>query len=281
MKIDYRHKKISLLTKHGKEHIIAPVMERSLQCQIEVNHACDTDELGTFDGSIERQGTQLETVRRKAHIGIDLSNHTIGIASEGSFVPDPFSGFMPWNIEMVMFVDDLHAIEIVGIAQGSAMSMSRYVRDIDALMQFAEDAGFPEHHLMLRPMNEFDPRVIKGINTVQALKAAFMDALSQSMNGQVFIENDLRAFCNPTRQKMIEQATHDLVQKMQSLCPECEYPGFWKTKTETGLACSVCNRATRLPVCEIWTCNHCAHQQHFNLSTLQKANPALCDACNP
>ena len=214
MSLDYRNKKISLLTKHGKEKIIAPIMEEKLGCQIQLINAFDTDELGNFDGLIDRQGTQLQTARRKAHIGIDFSSNNVGVASEGSFIPDPFSGFMPWNIEMVVFVDDLHAIEVVGMAQGSAMSMNRLVRDFDALLQFADQAGFPTHQLMLRPENKDDPRVVKGISSLAALKTAFIQAQSESTNGKVFIENDLRAFCNPTRQKMIEQATHDMVEKL-------------------------------------------------------------------
>ena len=114
MKIDYANKKISLLTKHGKEKIIAPILERTLGLTIELVQSFDTDELGTFDRIVEREGTQLQTVRRKAHIGIDFSRNNLGLASEGSFVPDPFSGFMPWNIEMVIFVDDLNGVEVGG-----------------------------------------------------------------------------------------------------------------------------------------------------------------------
>lgn len=230
MSLDYRNKKISLLTKHGKEKIIAPIMEEKLGCQIQLINAFDTDELGTFDGVIDRQGTQVQTARRKAHIGIDFSSNNVGVASEGSFVPDPFSGFMPWNIEMVVFVDDLHAIEVVGMAQGSAMSMNRLVRDVDSLLAFADQAGFPTHHLTLRPENKEDPRVVKGISSLEALKTAFIQAQSESSNGKVFVENDLRAFCNPTRQKMIEQATHDMVEKLLSQHPPIEGPGALNAK---------------------------------------------------
>ena len=232
MKIDYSGKRISLLTKHGKEKIIVPIIERNLECHVELIHGFDTDELGTFDRTIQREGTQLQTVRRKAHFGIDFSNNNLGIASEGSFVPDPFSGFMPWNIEMVIFVDDLQGFEVVGIAQGSAMSMNRLVRDYDSLLDFADQAGFPSHHLMLRPEQEDDPRVQKGISNLEDLKSAFIHAQAESKNGKVFVENDLRAFCNPTRQQMIAQATEDLVQKLLSLCPQCERPGQTQTTCE-------------------------------------------------
>lgn len=215
MQLNFKGKKIALLTKHGKEKIIAPILQRQLNCTVEWTQSVDTDALGTFDRTIARQGTQLQTLRRKVHLGIDASQNTMGVASEGSFVPDPYSGFMPWNIEMVMFVDDLHGLEVVGTAQGSAMSMSGFFRDFDALLQFAQDAGFPSHALMLRPESQTDKRITKGIADIETLKSAFMEAQLQSRNGKVFVENDLRAFCNPTRQKMIEQATEDLVQKMR------------------------------------------------------------------
>lgn len=281
MNTDYAHQTAALLTKHGKETIIAPILQRALGLKVELVQAFDTDELGTFDRTIEREGTQLQTARRKAHIGIDFSRHNLGIASEGSFVPDPFSGFMPWNIEMVIFVDDLNGVEVVGVAQGSAMSMSRFVRDIDALLDFAEQAGFPSHHLMLRPEREDDPRVHKGLANLEALKAAFIQAQAQSSNGKVFVENDLRAYCNPTRQKMIEQACEDLAQKMLSLCPQCQKPGFWKSKIQPGLACRACGLPTKLPVCETWSCKYCNFESHQPLNVDVQAEPAECGVCNP
>ena len=281
MNIDYTGKKVSLLTKHGKEKIIVPIIERNLGFRIELINSFDTDELGTFDRTIEREGTQLQTVRRKAHIGIDFSNNNIGIASEGSFVPDPFSGFMPWNIEMVIFVDDLHGIEVVGMAQGSAMSMNRLVRDFDTLLDFADQAGFPSHYLMVRPEHEDDPRVQKGISNLEDLKSAFIRAQSESKNGKVFVENDLRAFCNPTRQRMISQAAEDLAQKLKSMCPQCQSPGYWKTKAEPGLPCKDCGLPTKLPVCEIWTCKYCEYELHQPVNSNIHAEPAECSSCNP
>ena len=205
-------------------------MARTLGCLVERVEGFNTDQFGSFDRITPSQGTQLQTARRKAQSAIDLSSHTTGIASEGSFTVDPFSGFMPLNIKMVLFLDDLHGLEVVGMPQGSAMNMSKSVRNFVSLMEFAADAGFPGHHLVLRPQNASDPRVTKGIHDADTLKSAFIEAMLQSGNDKVFVENDLRVFCNPTRQKMIEQATEDLARKILSLCPQCQTPGFWKTK---------------------------------------------------
>jgi len=72
--------------------------------------------------------------------------------------------------------------------------------------------------------------VVKAIASLEALKTAFIQAQSESSNGKVFVENDLRAFCNPTRQKMIEQVTHDMVEKLLSLHPPIEDPGALNAK---------------------------------------------------
>ena len=251
MKISYERKRISLLTKHGKESIIAPILKRTLGCDIELVQSFDTDELGTFDNTVKPQGNQLQTVRRKAQIGIDFSGNTLGVASEGSFAPDPFSGFMPWNIEMVIFLDDFHGIEVVGVAQGSAMSMGKFVRNIDELLQFAQDAGFPQHHLMLRPEQENDSRIVKGLHSLNDLTVAYIEAQQQAANGKVFVENDLRAFANPTRQHLIAQATEDLARKLLSLCPQCGMPGYWKFTTSADLLLSAHGSSKKLPAANL------------------------------
>ena len=279
--IDYKKRKISLLTNHGKERIIAPVLERTLGCQVERLQDCDTNQFGSFDRLTPRAGTQLQTARSNAQFAIDFSSHTAGIASEGAFTVDPFSGFMPWNIEMVLFLDDLHGLEVVGTAQGSAMNLSKSVRDFDSLMEFAVDAGFPSHHLMLRSQNASDPRVIKGIQDTDTLKSAFIHALMESSNGKVFVENDLRAFCNPTRRLMIEQATEDLSRKLLSLCPACQMPGFWKIKSVPDLTFSAGNSPVRESAYEIWQCQHCQCTNRQATSQTPETDSKVCDNSNP
>ncbi len=65
--------KVALLTQHGKEKVLAPVLEPGLGCRIEHVTGFDTDQLGTFTREIPRHGTQIEAARRKARIGMDRS----------------------------------------------------------------------------------------------------------------------------------------------------------------------------------------------------------------
>jgi len=144
----FRGSGIALLTKHQKEQIIAPLLEPFLGTKVVQLDDYDTDNLGTFTRDINRTGTQLETARKKARIGMELAGLKMGLASEGSFGIDPYTGFMPWNIEMVVFIDDLHELEIVGVAQGSTKIVQERVATLDKARRLVADFGFPASHVV-------------------------------------------------------------------------------------------------------------------------------------
>ena len=98
----YAGRQVALLTQHGKERVIAPVLEAALGCRVERVARYDTDLLGTFTRDIPRAGTQLDAARRKARLGMELAGLPLGLASEGSFGPDPFTGMFPWNVEFLI-----------------------------------------------------------------------------------------------------------------------------------------------------------------------------------
>ena len=91
----YKAQTVALLTQHGKEQVITPVLELLLGCRIERVSGYDTDLLGTFTRDVPRAGTQLEAARRKARVGMQLAGRPLGLASEGSFGPDPMLGVFP------------------------------------------------------------------------------------------------------------------------------------------------------------------------------------------
>ena len=59
----YHASRVALLTRHGKEGVIAPVLEPGLGCFIELVTGFDTDLLGPFTRGTPRAGTQLEAAR--------------------------------------------------------------------------------------------------------------------------------------------------------------------------------------------------------------------------
>jgi hypothetical protein len=120
MNTPFVQQRITLLTQHGKEQVINPVLESALGCTVEHIQGYDTDLLGTFTRDIPRDGTQLDAARKKARMGMTLSGLPVGVASEGSFGPDPFTGMFTWNVEMVVLLDDRTGLEVVGVSQAAA-----------------------------------------------------------------------------------------------------------------------------------------------------------------
>lgn len=277
----YSGRRIALLTRHGKERAIAPVLEPALGCRIELVEGFDTDRLGTFTRDIPREGTQLEAARRKARIGMELSGARQGLASEGSFGPDPFTGLFPWNRELLVFIDDLLGIELVGQAQGKAMSAHRVVEDWAAAEAFARAADFPSHQLVLRP-DGHDSDIRKGISDWAALQAAYAKAARRSVSGRVLLEVDLRAHANPTRMDNIRLAAGDLSNKLLSQCPACGVPGFWIVEHIAGLPCGDCGAPTHEARGEVHACVKCPHRvSRERGGAAGYADPGRCDYCNP
>jgi hypothetical protein len=269
------------LTQHGKETVITPVLNSALGCEVVRVDGFDTDTLGSFTLEIPRAGTQMEAARKKARMGMTLSGLPLGLASEGSFGPDPFAGMMPWNLELLIFIDDTRGIEVVGRAQGSTRHVHLMATDWAQLETFAHQAGFPEHHLVLRPTGEGGLRIRKGIATWPELREAFTQARAQSAQGQVILENDLRAHAHPTRQGNIRRAAEDLTARLQSLCPSCNTPGFWTVDRIAGLPCGACSAPTRETRAEVLACLKCDHRETRACGGSAFADPSRCDFCNP
>lgn len=272
---------IALLTQHGKERVLAPVLEPVLGGSLFRIDDFDTDTLGSFTREIPRAGTQIGAARAKARIGMSRSGLARGLGSEGAFGADPFAGLVPWNVEVVVLIDDQQGIEIVGVAEGPAVHAHREVGDWPAAMAFARDARFPEHQLVVRPDGPDDPRCEKGLDRWEALEQAFLGAQAASGAGRVFLESDLRAHANPTRMDTIRRAAEDLAARYRSTCPACGAPGFSVVERLTGLPCGDCGAPTREVRADVWKCPKCAHAEHRVRADRACADPGRCDVCNP
>jgi hypothetical protein len=277
----YAGLKASLLTQHGKESVICPQLFDSNGLEVVHVSSYDTDNLGTFTRDIPRYGSQIDAARKKARVGMELSGLLLGIASEGAFDNDPYTGMFSWNYELVILIDDIRKIEIVGFFGGLAQSASRQVSSWDEVDAFLSVAKFTTHQLVIRPDDEHHPESRKGVKDLETLKKTFDWAKRISKKGNVFIENDLRAHTNPTRMANILKATQDLSRKMNSLCPDCESPGFWVTERKKGLPCSSCEAPTNLPIAYIWSCVKCDSRKEVMIPNQAKADPLKCNVCNP
>lgn len=277
----YQNQTIAFLTQHGKQTVVAAALEPTLGCTIAHVTGYDTDQLGTFTRELSRPGTQLDAARRKARKGMELSGLSVGLASEGSFGPDPFTGMFPWNVEMLVLIDDVLGIEVVGMAQGPARNGCLLTGSWHEAQAFAAREGFPEHHLVVRPQGQDDARIHKGIASADALRACFDQCLSQAENGKVWIETDLRAFANPSRMQQIALAANDLGSRLQATCPACAAPGYGITGRQPGLPCEACGQPTSTYRSQTWSCVRCHHQAEQVRTDRVVADARHCPHCNP
>ena len=109
----FEGRKIIISTKHSKEQVIAPLLEKHLHVKCFVPENFDTDKLGTFSGEIEREHDPITTLRNKCLMAMEQYNCDLGIASEGSFGAHPTLFFVPADDEFVMLIDKKNGLEIV------------------------------------------------------------------------------------------------------------------------------------------------------------------------
>ena len=275
------NKAVVFLTKHGKEQVVRPLMERETGCRLITENRFDTDRLGTFTRDVRRVGTPMETARKKIRIGLDLTDSDGAVASEGSFGSHPYAP-IPWNTEIVLYADRQTGLEVYGLYEGGDTNYGHLATaDYSVALQFARTIGFPEHRVILRPDDETSPNLIRDIHTPDGLKEAFQWCAGKSANGTVFLETDMRAYANPTRMKNIERATADLVTKLTRLCPQCGAYGFVVGEIVRGLPCETCGLPSEMTLKYVYSCHSCGHTQD-ELHPKGSFCPAkYCQYCNP
>ncbi|WP_448519112.1 DUF6671 family protein [Rhodoflexus sp.] len=266
----------ALATIHEKEKIILPIFDQFIELNICVA-AVNTDQFGTFTGEIAREGTQIETIRRKCLAATAQTGLSIGIASEGSFGPHPQMPFVACNYELVMLKDLETDLEVCGRYLTTATNFSqKTVSAVAEALAFADSVGFPAHGLIVRGRNN----VVKGIRAFEHLIQTVETELTKG-DGLLYIETDMRAMHNPMRREAIAKATEDLVQRLITACPACNRPGFGKEEPIYGLPCSWCG----LPTQEIkgyrMRCPTCQHTVEVISHEKEFADPAVCTFCNP
>jgi hypothetical protein len=274
---------------HRKETVIAPLLQRDLGLNIVVPAEFNTDRFGTFSREVKRAGGQIEAARLKAAQAMQLTNHNIGIASEGAFGPHAAMPFLPCNRELVILIDQQHQLEIVGEAISTATNYRQAaVKTWEQAAEFAAQAGFPQHGLIviagvdqISTTTVIQPeQIIKGITTEAELQTALNWAWRQAPTA--WLETDMRAMYNPSRMQVIQQATENLIEKICCGCPQCSYPGFEQIETQPGLPCAWCHQPTALPRVAIYRCQACGWQQATEFPQgVTTADPAHCSSCNP
>ncbi|MCX6209195.1 MAG: hypothetical protein NTZ59_06720 [Bacteroidetes bacterium] len=277
----FRSRKLLIATKHQKESVIAPILERELGVICFVDETYDTDILGTFTGEIERELDPIATAREKCLRAMKINNCDLGIASEGSFGPHPSMFFVNADDEFLIFIDTKNNIEVIVRELSTSTNFNgKEVQNQKELFEFADQVRFPTHGLILRKSKDENTDIHKGITDIENLKKSFEQLYSKY--NSVYVETDMRAMFNPTRMNVIEKATQKLVQKIKSTCPQCQMPGFGITDAKKGLKCSLRSSPTNSILSYIYVCQHCQFiKEEMYPHNKTTEDPTYCDYCNP
>lgn len=268
-------------TKHGKAEVILPLLlDLGIKCETVV---VDTDILGTFTGEIPRKGSVRETLRGKVKLVQAIyPNSELILASEGSFGPHPLIGTIQSNLESLFLYDSVNDIEIYVEELSSQTNHSELdIGPQDDFDLFLENAMFPDHHLIVRPLDKMPP-IYKGVKSKIELEKFILDSFLQSEIGKVKISTDMRANHNPSRMKVIEMAGRKIVDALISFCPECNLPGFMIVRGVQGLICSGCETPSKVARSVVWSCRKCSFElEKPRPDGLRYLNPSECEYCNP
>ncbi len=277
----FEGRNLVIATKHQKEQAIAPILEKELGVKCFVVQDLDTDLLGTFTGEVERIDDPIITARNKCLMAMEQSNCDLAVASEGSFGQHPTFYFVPADDEFLLFIDKKNNVEIIARELSTSTNFNgAQIKTEEELKEFANHANFPSHSLILRKSKDDFKNIVKGICNEEKLKDIFNNFIANE--GTAYIETDMRAMHNPTRMKVIEAAAFKLAKKINSLCPECQMPGFGITEAKSGLPCKACNYPTRGIISHIYTCQKCSYIQDEKYPKgKQTEDPMYCDMCNP
>lgn len=270
-----------IVTMHSKERVLKPLLERELKVKCTVTSGFNTDFFGMFSGEVNRKEDALTTVREKCLAAMSLYNFDLAVASEGSFGPHPAAFFASADEELVILIDLKEGIEIVGKKLSMKTNFNaRFISDKASFLEFLEQIHFPSHGIILKDSDKFPAKVYKEITC--RFEASRIFDLIVSKYGKAFVETDMRALNNPSRMQVIQDAAEDLVEKVNSLCSNCQFPGFSVKKSFKGLPCSSCKCPTESTLYHLKKCANCDYEEKkYFPRNIRTEDPMYCDNCNP
>ena len=268
-----------IATQHQKELVIKPILEKELFLQCYTPDQLNTDQFGTFSGEIERRLSPLNAARAKCDLAHQLTGCDLVVANEGSFGPHPNLFFIPANEELMLLRDYKNNLSIwTSVLSTETNFNSLEISNANQLGDFAKSIGYPSHGFIL--LSSDRTQVRKEFKTLEEANHA-LTTLTKGA-GRCIAETDMRAMNNPTRMNVIEELTHKLVKKINTVCPSCKAPGFDVIRVNTGLPCMACKSATSSTLSLVKGCLSCTYEEEVHYpNNKQEEDPMYCNYCNP
>jgi len=277
----FRGKVLHIVSRHQKQQYIEPVLAGHLGFVCKTVSEVDTDLLGTFSGEIARALSPLACAREKCKRANEYVSDGYLLASEGSFGPHPTLGWVTAGEEWFLFYDIAESAELIvrDITLDTCFWREAIFNEQQCL-DFLQKVGFPNQRVIVKSSQEQPEIIFKNGSTSEEIVQNMHYLLKEK--GNCYIETDMRAMFNPTRQQHLAKLAQILADKLNSICPVCGWYGFSVTSVERGLPCSWCGMPTNSVLNEIYSCKRCEWQQNNKYPKgIQQEDPQYCNQCNP
>jgi hypothetical protein len=277
----FNGKKLYVISRHEKHRYIAAPLAAATGLIVEPFTEIDTDLLGTFSGEVERTMAPVDCAREKCRQAAAYFTEGYLLASEGSFGPHPALGLLAAGEEWLVFYDIAEKNEVI-IRDVTLDTCFRGERVVDeaACLLFLQQVGFPGQKVIVKSSQHQPERIVKNLAQATEVIEAMQEIVDQY--GDCFIETDMRAMNNPSRQRHLLQLGTRLAEKLCSICEQCGWYGFSTTRVERGLPCGWCGTPTDGVLYEVSCCNQCGFEKekYFPMGK-QQEDPQFCNQCNP
>ena len=277
----FRRKVLHMVSRHQKQQYIEPVLASRLGFICKTVSEVDTDLLGTFSGEVARTLSPVACAREKCKRAREYVNDGYLLASEGSFGPHPTLGWVTAGEEWLLLYDIEEDAElIVRDITLDTCFLGKAIANEQQCLDFLQKVGFPNQRVIVKSSQEQPEIIFKNGSTPEEIVKIMHNMLYEK--GNCYIETDMRAMFNPTRQQHLNKLAGLLADKLNSICPDCGWYGFSVTSVERGLPCSWCGTPTNSVSNEIYTCNRCSCKQNKKFPQgIQQEDPQYCNQCNP
>jgi hypothetical protein len=277
----FRGKVLHIVSRHQKQQYIEPVLTGRLGFICKTVSEVDTDLLGTFSGEVSRSLSPVDCAREKCKRAREYVSDGYLLASEGSFGPHPTLGWITAGEEWLLLYDIEEDTElIVRDITLDTCFWRQAISNEQQCLDFLQRVGFPSQRVIVKSSQEKAEFIFKNGSTTEEIVQNMRFLLNEKRN--CYIETDMRAMFNPTRQQHLVKLAQILADKLNSICPACGWYGFSVTSVERGLPCSWCGTATNSVLNDIYTCKRCNWQHNKKFPQgIQQEDPQYCNQCNP
>lgn len=269
-----------LATKHDKARLIAPAFLQSLGWEVREVSA-DTDVWGTFTPETPRTLSPGEAALTKARYALEVSGGQVGVGSEGTVGPHPYYPLVTSVTEHLALIDISSGLEVVHRYSSTDIVTFQATLHADAdLSELARLADLPHHGVIVRVDGE-SRSAVKGIRDVVELDDVSARLRLDYPGGKVVVESDFRAMMSPSRQRAIVSCAEEFASRLAQACPSCDAAYWGVVDVVRGVPCGGCGMwNTGIVASDVWGCWRCGERETVSRG-IRRADPALCDTCNP